>query len=520
MPNTRLALPVLCLCAALAALVAGCGGGGGSSGAEPATVAPPETALFVEAVLRPTGSLKSNVETLAREVAGIEDLGGTIVERLEGSLGGGAVSYEKDVEPWLGEKAGMAFTEYDGSSFSGYVIALQSTDTGATEAFIEKLATQGGGHEITDGSFEGVDFKVNRSDGSALGLVGEMLVFAQSESSFKAAVEASEGESLAAQGNYSSVSSHAASGSLADIYVDIGGLVRQSGGEVDPQAESLLKDLGIELESASAMLSLVPGSDRVEIDLASDLGGEPPAEAPSEELLEAMPGTALAAVSASEFGKRLQEGFDALDAGGIPGEVPPHKLKSTLKQAGVDLDAIAGPLEDGAIFVVGSSRSSLGGALVLTTAKPAQAANTVANIGLLLRANHTPGVTVIHGPAAGFSIRSPEIGPKPVVVAAKGDRIAIGYGLPATIAGLGGGEGTLAQSPAFEAAKQALGDTPIAGFVDGAAALKLADRLVPTSDAGYRSARPYLAKIGYIGLGRGTEGSLATAKLIVGLGSG
>ena len=67
---------------------------------------------------------------------------------------------------------------------------------------------------------------------------------------------------------------------------------------------------------------------------------------------------------------------------------------------------------------------------MLTTENAKEATNTVANIGLLLRATGTPGVTAISGKASGFSVRSAELGAKPLVVAAEGERIAISYGLP------------------------------------------------------------------------------------------
>lgn len=510
-------VPSVLAAGAALVILAGCGGGGSSS-SDPASVAPPKSSLFVEGTLRPSGSLKTDIEELAKNVAGIEDLGGTIVSEIESSANanGEPFDYAKDVEPWLGEKAGIAFAEYDGSNFSNYLIALQSTDTGATQDFIDKLKEEGD-ESGKEGSYEGVDFNVEAEDGTTVGVIGDFLVLAQDEQSFKAGVDASNGENLAGQDAFSSLASHAPSETFLDAYVDIGGLIEQSGGEVDEQTEAILKTAGIELDEATALISLVPGSDKVEIDLVSDLGGGEVVAAPAQDLLETMPASAFAAFGATEYGKRLQEGIDSLDASGIPGQVPPHKLKDTLKQAGINLEEIAGSLEEAAVFAVGSGKSSLGGALVLTTKNASQAKNTVANIGLLLRSNHTPGVTAIGGKAAGFSIHNPELGRKPLVVAAKGERIAIGYGLPATLEGLGPVSQTLAENAAFTAAAKALGDTPISGFVDGKAALRLVEGLVSPLDTGFQEAQPYLDKIEYIGFGGGTEGKLATLKLVVGL---
>jgi hypothetical protein len=515
MTKTRLALPALAAGAAL--LFAGCGGGDDGSSPDPATVAPPDTALFVEGTVRPSGSLKTDVEALAQNIAGVDDLGGTIVSKLEKAAraDGESLDYSEEVEPWLGEKAGFAFGEYDGSDFSDVTFAVQSTDTGATREFVEKLA-KGASEPVKDGSYEGVGFKVEE-DGTSLGVIGEFLVFSQGEDGFKEAVDASEGESLGDVDAYRSAVSHAPGGSLANAYVDVGGLIEEAGNEVDAQTEQVFKTAGIELREATALLSLVPGSDQVELDVIGDLGETPKVSSPAKALLESLPADSIAALSASDYGSQLKEGIDKLDAAGIPGQVPPHKLKQALERLGVNLDEILGSLEDAAVFAVGDSRGTLGGALVFTTKQAAEARSTVANVGLLLRSSHTPGVAAVGGKAAGFSIHSPKLGGKPVVVAAEGTRIAVGYGLPATLEGLTPPSSTLAENAAFEAAAEALGDTPMTGFLDGKAALRLVQTLVSPLDSGFQEALPYLDKIEYVGFGGGVEDGLRSDRLIIGL---
>lgn len=511
---------VLLLATALAAFaIAGCGGGSSDgSGADPASVAPVDAPLFLEVAVHPEGEVKSNIETLVEDVAGIDDLGSLIVDELEEQANDSdePVDFAKEIEPWLGEKAGMFFQSYDGDDFQSYGVAVQTTDADAAREFIDKQAKSEDG-PAEDGSYEGVDFKVELDDDQTVGMIGDLLVIAEDEEAFKAAVDASGGDALSGSDVFTKAMSGVSSGSFADVYVDVGGLIEQAGGTVDPQALQFLDTAGIDPTEMTATASLVPGSDRVELNLSSDLGGATAPSGDVSELLGSLPQNAFAAIASADFGKQLQEGIDSLDASGIPGEIPPNKLKSTLAAAGIDLDKIVGSLEDAAIFAEGANKSSLGGALVLTT-KGDEATDTVANVGLFLRAARVPGVTAIKGEISGFSVRSADLGRQPLVVAAKGDRIAVSYGTKAAAQALGAEKAkTLADSDTYKAAVAALGGTSISGFADGAGALKLVESLISPDDrAEFAEARPYLKKVRFLAVGTGSSDGLATAKLILG----
>jgi hypothetical protein len=514
---------LLAVAATALLLVAGCGGNGGDSTSDPASLTPPGSPLYLEATIQPQGEDRTDVEKLFAEVSGVDtDLGRLIVSELESSASssGEELDFENEIQPWLGEKGGLFFQRYDGHDFGGYGVAIQSTDTGATQDFVDAQA-RSSDEPVENETYEGVDFKVEDGDGTAVGVIGDFLAFAEDEETFEAMVDASSGESLAAEGAFASAIDAAPSGSLADVYVDVGGLIDQSRGSIDPEARKLLDSAGIDAEEATAVASLIPGSDQVEIDVSADLGGQSPPSGDASALLGDLPADSVVAVASADFGARLEEAIDSIDAEGIAGEVPPHKFKSTLKEAGIDVEKIASSLEDVGVFAEGSSRSSLGGAVVLTTDGSGQATNTVSNLGLLLRASGTPGITAISGKATGFSIRSEELGPKPLVVGAEGDRIAIAYGLPAAKQALSTGSGaTLADDPTYKEAVSALEGTPITGFVDGPGALRLASAATIGSEEqqGFEEAKPYLSKIDYLAIGSGSSGDRATAKLIAGIG--
>src|SRR3954451_19372784 len=237
--KTRSRILLVLSLAAIAAsiLLAGCGGGGSGGGttADPATLAPSDAPLFIEATVRPEGELKSNIESLVENAAGISDPGTLIIDRLNSSLADAnteeKLTYEDDIEPWLGEKAGIYFSHYDGDSFSGVAGVIQTTDSDAAKDFVGK-AKQPGDKET---SYEGVDYVTGETGGTTVGVIDDFLVVADDEQTFKDAVDTSNGDSLDGNDNYSSAVSNVPDNSAGDVYVDIGGLIRQSGPAVNQQ---------------------------------------------------------------------------------------------------------------------------------------------------------------------------------------------------------------------------------------------------------------------------------------------
>ena len=513
---------LLFVSAVAAALIAfaGCGDSG-SSGSKVADLAPPGAPVFVEGTLQPSGELKSNTEAIVEQVAGIDNLGDFVIEKLEEEAGeeGEALDFEKEVGPWLGERGGVFFEKLDeDDDLTGLGIAVESTDADAAQKFID-ARVEDSDEPYRTGSYEGVDYEVGGDEDNAIGVVGDFLALGENEQVFKEMVDASSGDALADEDAFTKAISAASDGSLADVYVDVGELIDQSGGEIDPQARLILGNAGIDPSEATAVASIVPGADQVAIEFSSDLAGQEAPTGDASELLGELPGDAFAGFAVSGFGEQLNEAIDSLDKEGIPDTIPPGQLKKGLKQLGIDLEGLANSFEDAGAFAVGSDESSLGGALVLTT-EGSEATDTVANIGKLLRSVQVEGVTALSGKYSGFSVRSDELGDKPLVITAKEGRMAIGYGLPATLSGLLAGEGkgkTLSDLPAYSAAVDSLGDTPISGFAEGAAALRLADALIPSSESDFEEAKKYLKNIRFLALGSVTQDELATAKLIVGV---
>jgi uncharacterized protein DUF3352 len=520
MVRVRLTIPLVVV--VIAVVIAGCGDdAGSSSGSSPdlASFALPGSLVYVEADLQPKGELQANVDAVTEIIAGSDSLDDLIVSELESSARdeGQTFDFDEEVRPWLGERGAAAFEKLEEGELSEPLIAIQSKDEAATRAFVDARARQSD-EPFQSSSYEGVEFQVGGSEGNAIGVLDGALVIADDEAAFKAAVDAVEGDSLGDEARFADAIASASDGSFADVYADVGGILEQSEDEIDPRAGEALKSSGIDPSEATAVASIIPESEQIEVELSSDLGGEQAPSGDASELLGSMPADSFAAIGFSDFGDQLQEAIDNLDETGIPPDVPPNKLKSTLSQGGVDLDEVAASIEDAAIFAEGDDRDSLGGALVASGDETDEATKAIEQLGILLRGARVPGITAIGSQGAvGFSIRNADLD-RPIVVATKGSRIAIGYGLAPALAGLETGSGaTLADTASYKAAVASLGKTPISAFADGPAALALADALVPRSESDYREARPYLGKISFLALGSVEQDELATAKLIVGL---
>ena len=184
-------------CSRPAALaVAGCGGGsGGCSGTDPASVAPPKRPVFIDATVQPEGEAKANIEALAQKIAGVDDLGELIVERTRKlrRRRRRRARLRKGSRTVAGrERRASSSQDYEGDDFEGYGAAIQTTDEDAAQDFIDEQI-EADDEAAEDGSYEGVDFKVEE-DETTIGVFDGLVVFAEDEATFKAMVDASDGE--------------------------------------------------------------------------------------------------------------------------------------------------------------------------------------------------------------------------------------------------------------------------------------------------------------------------------------
>ena len=513
-PRTFRLVLTLLAAVVLALTIAACGddSGGGGDGSDLASLAPADSPVFVQGVIRPEGDLRSNIEDMVQNVAGI-DPGQQIVNQIDSGLAEQNLTWEDDISPWLGENAAVFISGFRGSEVENGAALVETTDTGAAEDFIAKLAE--GESDVREAEYEGVSY---RTDGdTAVGLVDDVLVTGD-EGAFEAAVDASGGDSLADDGRFSDTIERAPSESIADVYVNVDDFFAAVQRQLDPQSKQFFEAFAGQTQGSTALASaVVPSADRIEFDFQSNAGGDVEVGSVTD-FIGSFPGDAWAAFATADVGARLTETIDQIDRTGIPPDVPPGALKQQLSRAGFDVERLAAAVGDVGFFVSGTDRASIGGALVVTTDDPAAAESAIQDLSRLARRAGTPGVRPTPG-GTGFTIRDPqELGPRPLVVESAEDRIVVAYGQEAADAALAGGGGdTLDSSEAFSTATDALGEAEPAGFVDFAPVIQLAEALGASQDPDYAVAKPYLDKLDFLAFGSGRDGEFLTSKVVLAL---
>jgi hypothetical protein len=516
----RIAL-ILAALGAAALVVAGCGGGsGGGGGDEPAGLAPTDAPVYLEVDLGAEGKQSEEFNELTQTVVGIDNVGEFIAEQLEESALGSKekFDFEAEVEPWLGDQTGMYLNRYDGDNFDGYGVIFGTTNAGEAEEFIEKRVAASSEEEAEEGEFEGAKYWIEEDGETTLGVVGDYVVFGNTKAAFEEMVKTEEaGEGLADSEKFQQAIESTPEEGLGSIYVDIGGLIEGSKGTMSSETEAGLALLGIEPREATAVATLVPHSEQVELDLSTNITRAAESGGDATAQLEALPATAVLGFAEPEFGKAFGEGLHEFSEHGIPGQFGPGEFEAVFEQLGINFKSLGESLGAISGFVEGATVRNLGGAAIVETSDEGEAKDLVTKIGLVLRASGNAAVTPLKGEQTGYSVRSPEL-EQPLIISASGEKIVIAYGAKAAAQALRKQTKTLGTTPDFEAAKTALGSSPINVFAEGGPALKLVDAMIPLDKReGFDEAKPYLRKIAYAALGSEAKDGVTSSKLIIGV---
>jgi Protein of unknown function (DUF3352) len=502
------------LCALGAAFAAGCGSssaGGGDD--DPAAVVPASAPLYAEATVRPEGKVRSDAEAALRKILKADDPGAKITAALEdASKQEGDLSFKDDIEPWLGDKIGVAVTALRSSDDADYVLVIASKDDGKAD---DALGKEKG---TVKRSYKDVDYRYRAKDKTAAAVVDHRVVIG-TENGLKSAIDASKGDSLAESNGLRDVRAKVAQDRIGLFYLDFQGVFRTIGqiAAGDPTLGALLQSAGGAVPRTIGA-ALQAQADQLRVDAVS-IGTPKSATTGGSgaDVLATLPADSWAGLGVANLGQTLDRVVETIaNAGGLTGVGVKSVLSQFQQQTGLDLRKdVLSWMGDAGVFVEGTTPSDLRGALVIKSSDPAKSKRTIAAVERIARRS---GGTQVHslsgsGIDEGFTVKDTS-GPA-VHVAQAGDKVVIAIG-PKSVIGEAAAPGQkLESAPAFTDAAGKLGNglrpsfyldfQKVVGLIEGFAG----------SDVDFQKAKPYLDTFGAIVAGGKDEGDGVTRSRFV-----
>ena len=485
----------LALFAVVSLLAAGLISACGSTTKQPAALAPAQTLFYGEVNLAPPGGQKAAVDALARKFPGSGSAGQRMSALIEDGFreGDAKISFERDVKPWLGERAALfAGSPPRGGSGDTPAAALVATkDEEKALATVQKEEGQG-----TEAEYEGVKYRRFGDKNVAATLDGYLVL--SNEPGLKALVKASteSDRALVSSDRFKKALEGQPTERLGFVYVDA-----RSAFDAVPSAQAQFLAPFRRAFRDPVVATVTAQSDALEITSKtpeSQLSalGVVGLGSKGSELIGKLPGDSLFATGGPELGRQLAAGVD-LAASSFGGRAI---LEQALRQrTGLDLQRdVLDWMGDYGIFVRGRNSRSLGGALVVESKDPAATRRAIAGLRRILRGQATSGARVgrlgIRGADAGFTVTAEDL-PAPINVFLKSGRFVVAYGDEAANQAVNP-RGTLEDESTFSQATGSLGGYKVNTYASVPAALLLAEGLGASSDSGYQKAKPYLTVLG------------------------
>jgi Protein of unknown function (DUF3352) len=433
----------------VAALAAGCGGGAASGDADPASAAPANAMAYIEIAIKPEGETREDALAAAGKVLATDDPEGKLREFFDKAMSEqdadtAGLDYKKDIEPWLGERAGVWFNNrLDDEGDPGGSVLVSVTDSEAALDAIHK-GYANSGEKLTKRSYGGVDYEVDE-DGTAVGIVGDEFLAAGPEATFKNTIDAQKGDALAESDRYKKALEGLADQRLAHFYVDPKQALalatsQQSTGTDQQELEQIRQIIPFDKLGAVAG-SFTADGDRLALDMAvrTEGGGSLGAfgnlySTAGTPLLNDLPGETWAAFGSPKYGQSIKAALDQY-AGLLGGTAAREQLKN---QLGIDLDEdVLSWIGDVAMFVRGDSVQTVDGGVVIQVTDKGKAEKGFNKlIGLMQSAGGVQAKPVsIDGAATAFQVTIPDA-PKPIVVARSDEKVVGTYGVEAAKAAL------------------------------------------------------------------------------------
>lgn len=492
----------------LAVFLIACGGGGGAADADPASAIPRDALFYVEATARPEGELRSDALEAAGKILRTEDPEAKFRELLDEAED---FDYDRDVKPWLGDRAGMWVSgRLDENEEPGVAGAIAVTDREAAEEAINS-ARERKGVATRNRTHAGVEYTV--AEDSAYAFVDDFVLFGD-EPELRRTIDALQGDGLADHEPYQNAIEDLEGDRLAHFYVDTR-RVMELAAESDPQQAQALKALiPFDRLPPVAGALLVDGS-RLAIDVHAEL---PPGSAGrlvpllgtgGSPMLEELPADAWGAQAMPRFGETIRAALKGF-AGAIGGAAIERQLGFDLER---DLLSWVG---DAALFIRGDSIDSIDGGLVLGIRDKAAAESAFGRIVGALQARQGVNATPVKVEGAEIAFQWADEAPKPIVMARGEDKVVVAYGTEAAADALSPDE-ELGDSELYERTTDLLGDDAEPSFLLSLpAVVKLVDAAGDTGRE-WQQAKPYVETFDIVAIGGSTDGGDARVRFVAGL---
>jgi hypothetical protein len=301
-------------------------------GTQPEKYAPASSFVFAKLDLDPAASQKLAIRRFAERFPsspthkGSGDLRDQFLRSAFGDSRD--IDYDRDVKPWLGDRAGVAgFLDTEGKPQAEVI--LQYTDRDKARRGLDKMAS-GSRYSLQDG----------------------YAVLAETQAAVDQAVRQAATSNLGADARYRKDVDGLTGSQVITAWVDIERSV--SAGQRNAAGRSKLPPGLAEAAKGRLALGVHAGEDYVEVEGATYDTSTPASSGSATDMLKKLPEGTLAAVSIGDAGKAITSGFDRLRA--TPGfdRIQPT-LDSIQQQTGLRLPGdLATLLGRSAVFSLGS----------------------------------------------------------------------------------------------------------------------------------------------------------------------
>lgn len=444
---------------------------------------------YMNVFIRPSNNQKQALDDLLQKLPGIDSTDEAIeklIDLLDKGLAEGGMSYEEDVEPWLGDQIAAFVTGGGTAEIPNFAVLVESKNEGELQEFIDRLAEEEGAG-LEDETYEGQAYQVDDSSDPpfAVSIIDGFLV-GGTEEALRDVIDTRSGEkSLAEHDGFVEATDPLTDDWIGLFYFDLAEFLVQFGEQsgFGPAERAGFRALGLDEQPPQAAI-LYASSSSVTFEssgafylsgfgnLAEVVGGEG--------LVPDLPPETWAAYGVPGFGDFVGGFFDLFQE--MPGFDREQVDALFFGQTGLRLEEdVLSWMGDAGLFVQGTNIRDIGGGLVIESDDPGKTARVLEKIEELVTQEGIRTTPESAGGLEGFSVQFP--GAPAPVYALGGDRLVIGYGDAALEAASDEGE-RLRDSEAFAAAQEAVGeDFNISFYVDVAAAEKVGLALAAFSGA-------------------------------------